>query len=131
MNWMSYHIGGELLISFICLGISWRAFSVSRSVERSLSDYLELRSRTFLISAGFLILGISSFMHALIHASGWDQNLLYQTLLSYCLGLFLLIIAIASERPWRKTALKTILWSFFPVITAPICSAAKKRKWII
>ncbi|KKK70718.1 hypothetical protein LCGC14_2921180, partial [marine sediment metagenome] len=48
MNWMSYHIGEELLISFICLGISWRAFSVSRSVERSLSDYLELRSRTFL-----------------------------------------------------------------------------------
>ncbi|KKL68818.1 hypothetical protein LCGC14_2121180, partial [marine sediment metagenome] len=104
MNWMSYHIGEEFLISFICLGIAWRAFSVSRSLDPSLSDYLELRSRTFLISAGFLILGISSFMHALIHASGWDLNLLYQTLLSYCLGLFLLIIAIASERPWRKTA---------------------------
>ncbi len=105
MNWMSYHIGEELLISFISLGITWRAFSVSRSLDPSQINFRELRSRTFLVSAGFLILGISSFMHALIHASGWDLNLLYQTLLSYCLGLFLLITAIASERPWRKMAL--------------------------
>ena len=102
MDWLSYHIGEEFFIAAVTLGISWRAFSVSRSIDPSLDKNLERRSRIFLVSAGFLILGISSAIHALIHLYGFNLNILYQTLLSYCLGLFILIVAIAAERPWRK-----------------------------
>jgi len=113
MNWLHYHIGEELFISIICLGICWRVFSVSQEQASITSNNSEIRSRTFLISAGFLLLGISSLLHAIIHLAGLDLNLLYQTLLGYCLGLFVLIIAITSESPWKKRALPLL---YIPLI---------------
>lgn len=106
----SYHIGEELLIAVICFCIAWRALSVSRSVDPA-SDR-EGRSRTFLMSAGFALLGINSAVHAFIHIAGLNLNLLYQTLFGYCLGLLTLIVAISTERPWSKRA--------FPLLYIPL-----------
>jgi signal transduction histidine kinase len=102
LNWLSYHIVEEIFISFVCLGIAWRAFDVSRSIDPTAESARERKSRIFLICVGFVILGISSLIHAYIHATKADMNLLYQTLISYCFGLFIIIVAIASEAPWRK-----------------------------
>jgi len=113
MNWLSYHIGEEVFISLVCLGIFWRVFSVSQEHASVTSNDSEIRGRTFLISAGFLLLGISSLLHAVIHEAGLDLNLLYQTLLGYCFGLFILIIAITSEMPWKKRALPLL---YLPLI---------------
>lgn len=100
---MSYHIGEESLIAVICFAIAWRALSVSRSLDPSLDR--EGASRTLLMSAGFFLLGINSAVHAFIHIAGLELNLLYQTLLGYCLGLLTLAVAISSEKPWSKRAL--------------------------
>jgi signal transduction histidine kinase len=113
---ITYHIVEEFFISIICSSIAWRAFSVSRSID-PLSDR-ESNSRIFLMSAGFLLLGLNSFVHALIHAAGFNQNLLYQTLLGYCLGLLTLIVAISSEKPWSKRALP-LLYIPLLILLAP------------
>jgi hypothetical protein len=39
---------------------------------------------------------------ASIHVFRMNQNLLYQTLFGYCLGLIMLIVAISSEKPKNK-----------------------------
>jgi signal transduction histidine kinase len=103
MNWLYYHIGEEFLIAALAFGVSWRAFSLSRSLSEAKEANREQRSRAVLIGGGFFLLGINSFVHASIHAFGFNLNLLYQTLLGYCLGLSIIIMAIASERPWTKT----------------------------
>jgi signal transduction histidine kinase len=99
---LKYHNGEEILIGIICLLIAVRAFrtsglKVSRDPEQS--------SRIFLVGASFVILGCSSLIHALIHATHSNLNLLYQTLLGYSFGLFTLIIAISVENPRSKIAL--------------------------
>jgi signal transduction histidine kinase len=98
---LKYHNAEEILIGIICLLIAIRAFrtsglKVSRDPEKS--------SRIFLVGAGFIILGSSSLIHAIIHATHADLNLLYQTLMGYSLGLFILIIAISVETPRSKIA---------------------------
>jgi len=98
MNWILYHILEESLIAVISVVIALRGFASSRS--RQFSE--EIRSRLFLVSSAFILLGINSAVHAFIHANHLNENLLYQTLLGYCLGLFTLIIAISSEKPWSK-----------------------------
>lgn len=110
MDWLSYHIGEEFVIAAICFSISWRAFSISRTLDPLLNR--ESDSRIFLISAGFFLLGINSFAHAFIHAAGYNLNILYQTLLGYCLGLLTLIVAFSSERPWKR--------KFFPLLYVPL-----------
>jgi signal transduction histidine kinase len=99
---LKYHNAEEILIGIICLLIAIRAFrtsglKVSRDPEKS--------SRIFLVGAGFIILGSSSLIHAIIHATHADLNLLYQTLMGYSLGLFILIIAISVETPRSKIAI--------------------------
>jgi signal transduction histidine kinase len=106
---ISYHIGEEFIISLICLAVARRALLVSRSIDPEAD--LERRSRTFLIGAGFGILGLNSGVHAFIHAADLNLNLLYQTLVGYCLGLLTLIVAIATERPWDKRV--------FPLLYVP------------
>ncbi|GAB4388962.1 MAG: hypothetical protein Kow0025_11410 [Thermodesulfovibrionales bacterium] len=100
---MAYHNGEEALIAAICFAIAWRAFSVRRSLDPARD--VEGASRTLLMSAGFFLLGINSATHAFIHIAGLNLNLLYQTLLGYCLGLLTLAVAISSEKPWNKRAL--------------------------
>jgi signal transduction histidine kinase len=100
---MSYHIGEEFLIASICVVIMLRSFKTSRSKNLTLDR--EQRSRIFLVGSGFILLGLSSAIHASIHTFRLNQNLLYQTLLGYCLGLLVLIIALSSEKPWNKKAI--------------------------
>jgi signal transduction histidine kinase len=107
---MSYHIGEEFFIAIICFCIALRAFSVSQKVDPHLQR--ENKGRIFLISSGFFLLSISSFLHATIHAANLNLNLLYQTLLGYCLGLLTLIFAFSSEKPWNRRA--------FPLLYIPL-----------
>ena len=86
---LKYHQAEEILIGILCLLIAIRAFRTSGfkiNVDQVKS------SRIFLVGASFVILGCSSLIHAIIHATHADLNLLYQTLLGYSLGLFTLII---------------------------------------
>lgn len=99
---LNYHIGEEVLIGLICLLIAVRAF---RTIGFSVSSDQVKSSRIFLVGASFFILGSSSLIHAIIHASHSNQNLLYQTLLAYSFGLFILILAISVENPRNKIAL--------------------------
>jgi signal transduction histidine kinase len=108
MGWMSYHIIEELLIAAICGIVAFRAFNSSKSEQLS----REISSRIFLLGAGFIILSISGTTHAIIHAYKLNLNLLYQTLLGYCLGLLTLIVAISSEKPWDN--------KYFPLIFIPL-----------
>ncbi len=103
---ITYHIIEEILIASICVLIARRVFLARRESYNQQGD--ELKSRLYLIGSAFLILSLSSFIHAFIHTFRLDENLLYQTLVSYCFGLLTLIIGLSSERPWR--------WSLFPFI---------------
>ena len=108
MEWITYHIAEEYLIALICFLIAVRAFKSSRATR--LTE--EIKSRIFLIGSGFTLLGINSSVHAFIHGFQMNQNLLYQTLLGYCLGLLMLITAVSSEKPWNK--------KFLPLFYIPL-----------
>jgi len=98
---LKYHNSEEILIGIICLLIAARAF---RTSSLRIRGYPEKSSRIFLVGGSFFILGISSLIHAIIHATDSDLNLLYQTLMGYSLGLFILILAISVENPRSKIA---------------------------
>jgi signal transduction histidine kinase len=98
---LKYHNSEEFLIGMICLLIAVRAF---RASGFKISGNQIRSSRIFLVGASFVILGSSSLIHAIIHATHSDLNLLYQTLLGYSLGLFTLILAISVEKPRTKIA---------------------------
>ncbi len=108
MGWITYHICEEYLIALISFLIAFRAFKTSQTT--SLSQ--EIRSRIFLIGSGFTLLGINSAVHASIHAFQMNHNLLYQTLLGYCLGLLVIITAVSAEKPWNK--------NFLPLFYIPL-----------
>ena len=99
---LNYHNGEEFLIGLICLLIAIRAF---RTCDFKFSGNNVKSSRIFLVGASFIILGSSSLIHGIIHASHSNLNLLYQTLMGYSLGLYILIIAISVENPRNKVAL--------------------------
>jgi len=99
---LNYHIGEEIYIGLLCLIISVRAF---RSCGSATDAHPVKASRVFLVGASFLILGSSSLIHASIHAFHANLNLLYQTLMGYSLGLFILILAISVENPRSKVSL--------------------------
>jgi len=99
---LNYHIGEEVLIGLLCLIIAVRAFRSSGAVTEANPAKA---SRIFLVGASFLILGSSSLIHASIHAFHANLNLLYQTLMGYSLGLFILILAISVENPRSKVSL--------------------------
>lgn len=107
---ISYHNGEEILIAVICFIIAHRAISLSRTEE--IAHNRESSARIFLIGAGFALLGLNSLVHSIIHIAGLNLNLLYQTLLGYCLGLLTLMVAISSEKPWKKKA--------FPLLYVPL-----------
>jgi signal transduction histidine kinase len=109
-RFLYYHIFEELFIAFVCFIISLRSFSILRT-EKGLHH--DQNSRIFLITSAFIILGINSATHAFIHAYDLDLNLLYQTLLGYCLGLFILIVAISAVKPYNK---KLLPFLYFPLL---------------
>ena len=97
---ITYHFLEEYLIAGICFFLairSWRFSEIPGPIAES-----ELKSRNFLFGFGFIILGVSSFIHASIHALPFASNVLYQTPLGYCAGLLCIILAISSDRPHTK-----------------------------
>ncbi len=105
-----YHIGEEILVGMIGLAIAWRTFSLFRSPNNNINR--QKRARFFLLGAGFFILALSSFIHATIHGLHLNLNLLYQTLIGYCFGLLIIIMAISAEYPDNK--------KIYPVFYLPL-----------
>jgi signal transduction histidine kinase len=107
---LNYHIGEEILVFLVCMAIAYRAAKTSSRKDPKLDR--ETANRSYLLTAGFAILGASSFIHAFIHAAHLDLNLLYQTLLGYCLGFLTIILSISAQKPWTKRA--------FPLLYLPL-----------
>lgn len=88
------------------------------------------------MGSAFAILGLSSLIHAGIHALHLNLNLLYLTLLGYCLGFLTLIVAISSARPQSKKKFPILflplLLLFFPEIynRFPIFREFRPLVWI-
>ncbi|GAB4419101.1 MAG: hypothetical protein OHK0032_15050 [Thermodesulfovibrionales bacterium] len=97
-GWIYFHIAEDYFIAAVCSVVVFRVAKVIKS--GALVSDIEKKSRLLLFGAGFLILGMSSAIHASIHTLSLDPNSLYQTLFGYSLGLLVLIAAISSERPW-------------------------------
>lgn len=131
--WISYHIGEEYLIALISSLIAFRAYNSSRTEQLA----PEVKSRIRIISSGFFILSFSSAAHASIHAFQMDLNLLYQTLLGYCFGLLMIIVAVSSQRPGNKIHLPLLylplLMLFHPNIYTvfPIFGKFRPLVWVI
>jgi len=119
MDWISYHIAEEYLIGITCATIAVRAFRFSEPEKLT----QEITGRLFLIGSGFIILCVSSVIHATIHACSLDLNLLYQTLLGYCFGLLLLIVAVSAEKPWTKKILPLFYLPLLPLLHPYIYTA--------
>ncbi len=98
---LGYHIFEEILIGTVCVFITLRAFRSMKYENLS----VEQHGRVFLFFGAFLVLGLSSTIHATVHALKLDLNLLYQTLIGYCYGLLLLVTALSSARPQRRKLL--------------------------
>jgi signal transduction histidine kinase len=130
MNWLdtltesglliTYHIGEEFLIAVICFMIARRYFAGSG--ETSDIEAPEDRARVTLAGAAFVVLGLSSLTHALIHAARFDNNLLYQTLLGYCLGFLILILARSAEKPSTKQAMPLLYLPLLALLVPEIYS---------
>lgn len=119
---VGYHICEEFLIALICAVITLRSFRTARStLPRAGND--DLRTRIFLVAAAFVILSISSLLHATIHLARLNLNLLYQTLLGYCLGLITLILANAADKPWK---IKGVPLLFIPMLLLLLPQMAEK-----
>jgi signal transduction histidine kinase len=110
MNWINYHIVEEFFIALVCSLMSWKIAGAYLELEKTET---EKKGRLFLFGSGFLILGLSSSAHAYIHVFGLDENLLYQSLVGYSLGLILLITGISSEKPESK---KYIAFFYVPFL---------------
>ncbi len=95
---VGYHIFEEGLIGFVCLVIVFRALRTIKTSNISNTQ----RARALLFLWAFAILGLSSIIHALVHALDLHLNLLYQTLIGYCFGLLILISSLSSTRPERR-----------------------------
>ena len=122
MNWtafftekeflLRYHTGEEFLIAFICFVVACKLTQRFTGKQSSLNQ--RQKSQVELVGAAFVILGISSLFHAIIHAWHLNQNLLYQTLLGYSFGLLTMIVAISSENPLNK---KVFLLLYLPLLS--------------
>jgi len=110
---IQYHNIEEVIIALLCFLIAFRAFRAS--MPKVCGDQAK-SSRLFLVGASFVILGSSSLIHATIHASHADLNLLYQTLLGYSLGLLTLIMAISVENPRNKKAVPLFYILLLPLL---------------
>lgn len=105
---MTYHIIEEYLIVGICFILTFRSWNFSGIPEPFAQS--DLKTRNFIFGSGFLILGISGLIHSTIHAFSLDHNVLYQTLIGYCIGLLCIIVAISSERPKTKLFFPALLY---------------------
>lgn len=117
---MTYHIGEEFLIAFICFFLGLKALRTYRKhsiTETKLNS--DILSRIFLISMGFFLLSVNSTLHSLIHEFDLSSNLLFHTLSGYSLGLLLLILSISFRNPSGKKLLPLILYLPLFIILLP------------
>jgi len=112
---VGYHIAEEFLIAFFCAVVAARA---ARTAAGRPDSHEGRRSRIQLVAAAFTLLGLSSLIHGLIHLFDLQLNLLYQTILGYCLGLLILIAAASSEEP-RRLAWLPLLYLPMTVLLVP------------
>ena len=92
-----YHELEELLIVLLCIIIALRTYK-----DHSLFSDQEKNERSRLFAGGFLLLGISSLIHLLIHVLDLDTNLLYQSLLGYCFSFLVIIASMSAETVRNK-----------------------------
>ena len=114
IGWMLYHNLEELLIALFCLGTAARQIAVIRSAGDGIDR--EQRDRILLQASAFTILGLSSLIHALVHAGHFNTNLLYQTLLGYCLGFLILVVSLAAERVANLRLLPLLYLPLLPLL---------------
>lgn len=95
-----WHNAEELVISLLCLSVGLRG--MHGLWRRSQVVDLERQSRALIFCAGFFLLAASSLLHAAIHAFSLNSNMLYQTLLGYCVSLLLIIAGISMDRASQK-----------------------------
>lgn len=88
-----YHEAEEMFIALSCFVIAWRAHKTP-----DLFSDREKGERSRLFASGFLLLGISSLIHLLIHVLDLDTNLLYQSLIGYCFSLLVIIASLSAEK---------------------------------
>lgn len=115
MTWLDYHNLEEILIAVLCLIVSIRAY-LNGKVKAKDS---ENRSRLNIYSSGFFILSLSSIIHSLIHMIPLNENMLFQTLLGYSLGLFLIILSISAKEPEKRTFLPFLLYMPLVILLLP------------
>lgn len=131
---ITYHNWEELLIALVCISIAGRLFLASRVSSDTLKP--EQKGRLFLVSAGFILLGLNSLLHAFIHATHLNLNLLYHTLIGYCFGLLTLTVAISASKPQTKKAIPLfyipLLFLLVPKIfeTFPLFGKFRPLVWI-
>lgn len=131
---ITYHNWEELLVALVCFSIAGRLYFASRDGSETLKP--DQKGRLFLVSAGFVLLGFNSLLHAYIHARHLNLNLLYHTLIGYCLGLLTLILAISASRPQTKKAVPLVyiplLFLLVPGIfeTFPLFGKFRPLVWI-
>jgi len=109
---MAYHNLEEGLIALISIVIGLRSFHLYRRGRAARSEQ-ENNGRVFFTGIGFSILGINSAVHTLIHVLQLNENMLFQTLLGYSVGLLMLIFAIASHAPDRS---RFLAFFYLPVL---------------
>lgn len=115
MSWLDYHNIEEVLIAALSLSVSIRAYLNGRANAWD----KENRARLFIYSSGFFILSLSSTIHSLIHIIPLNENMLFQTLTGYSLGLLLIILSISSKEPEKKTLLPFLLYMPLIVLLLP------------
>lgn len=115
-HFLTYHNFEETMIAICCAIVAGRALRLFASRQSGIDE--EQKSRFLLVGAAFVILALSSLIHALIHALDFDLNLLYQTLLGYCLGFLTLIIAISTDQP-RARRIIPLLYLPLLLLLAP------------
>lgn len=97
---ITYHCWEEFLIALVCVSIAGRLFQLPADHGTRLDP--EEKSRIYLVRTGYILLALSSAVHAFIHVRDLNFNLLYLTLLGYCFALLTFIVAISSARPQTK-----------------------------
>lgn len=110
-----YHELEELLIVLLCFLIALRTHK-----DHSLFSDNEKIGRSRLLASGFLLLGISSLIHLLIHVLDLNTNLLYQSLLGYCFSFLVIITSLSAERVRNKEWLPLGYFPLFLLLSPAI-----------
>ncbi|MEJ2688946.1 MAG: ATP-binding protein [Deltaproteobacteria bacterium] len=110
-----YHELEELFIVLLCFIIALRTYK-----DHSLFSDNEKIERSRLFASGFLLLGVSSLIHLLIHVLNLNTNLLYQSLLGYCFSFLIIIASLSAETVHNKEWLPLAYFPLFLLLSPAI-----------